>query len=59
MATPSSIRKLTTLDNTVAKTRFSRGKYTFLMSPALPTSVPIAPLMDALKKFHAVSPQNR
>ena len=57
--TASSMRNVTPSAPTLAVTSSSRGKYTFLMRLALPTSVSIAVLTVLAKKFQGTSAQSR
>ena len=58
-STPISIRNETSSAKTVEYTRIWRGKYTFLMIPALPSSAIIDPLRLPARKFHGNRPQSR
>ena len=48
----------TTATPTVDMARSSRGKATFLMIPALPTTTVVEPMAELLKRFHTRRPQN-
>src|SRR5512143_3124549 len=55
-STISVSRKFTRLERTWEAGRISRGKYTMLIRVELPTIVPVAPITEAAKKFHATRP---
>jgi hypothetical protein len=55
-STPISISSETSSDSTSEKGSSSRGKYTFLMSPALPMTVAMDPPSAPDTKFHGSRP---
>ena len=58
-STASSSRNVVSRARIVEYTRIWRGKYTFLMIPALPSSAIIDPFTLPEKKFQASRPHNR
>src|SRR5271165_7552141 len=58
VSTPSWIVNRTSATPTVDRASSSRGKATFLMIPALPTTTVVELIDETLKRFQARRPQN-
>ena len=59
MTTDISISIETSNEPTTAMTSMSRGKYTFLIKPAFPTSESSEPVTALEKKIHGMSAHSR
>ena len=56
--TTSWVQKLNSADPTTESGNTSRGRYTFLINPPLPTIDPVPPAMISVNRLQSVKPVN-